>query len=80
MAMERKGERVGALEKFNLFTCLQKRAAAESGGRKNLVEETCLWEGIMGNHHESNQKWKSLSNSFRCRYVGKRPCRYPRIM
>ena len=34
-AMERKGEKVGALEKFNvLFTCLQNRAAAESGGRK----------------------------------------------
>ena len=36
-----------------------------------------LREGIMGNHHESNRKWKSVSNSFRCRYVGKRPCRYP---
>ena len=34
-AMERKGEKVGALEQFNiLFTCLQKCAAAESGGRK----------------------------------------------
>ena len=31
----------------------------------------------MRNHHESNRKWNSLSNSFRCRYVGKRPCRYP---
>ena len=34
-------------------------------------------EGIVRNHHESNRKWKSLSDSFRCRYVGKRPCRYP---
>ena len=31
----------------------------------------------MGNHHESNRQWKSLSNSFRCRYVDQRPGRYP---
>ena len=70
--MEQQGEKVQRLELLKKgFT---RAASCNAQAAENCGGKPVCGEGIVRNHHESNRKWKSLSNSFWCRYVSKRPC------
>ena len=80
MAKNRKVEESAAKVWLNMVSkgaSLRSAAGCNSRSVEKCGGKPVCGEGIVRNHHESNRKWKSLSNSFRCRYVGKRPCRYP---